>query len=86
MTAIDEIIASLESVTSELNNAGGSTTTAINEADEAIAAANALGAAQVVAGLSSVKEVIEKVMQQVRAASEAAGEAVNLAKAIAEGT
>jgi hypothetical protein len=86
MSAIDEIIASLQSVTGELNDAGGATGTAIREADEAISQADALGAAQVVTGLSSVKELTEKVLQQIQAASEVTGEAINLAKSIAEGT
>jgi hypothetical protein len=86
MSAIDEVIAALQSVIDELNDAGNATGTARTEADEAVAQAVALGATGAVAGLTAVKDSIEKLSQQVAATVDVANDAIGHAKAVADGT
>lgn len=86
MSAIDQVIAALQSVIDELNDAGNATGTARTEADEALATAVALGATPVVAGLTAVKDAIDKLSQQVAATVDVANDAIGHAQAVANGT
>jgi ABC-type transporter Mla subunit MlaD len=86
MSAIEEVIAALQSVIDELHDAGSATGTARSETDDATAQAVALGATNVVAGLASVKDAIDKLTQQIGAAVDTTNEAIGRAKAVAAGT
>jgi hypothetical protein len=86
MSAIDEVITALQSVIDELNDASNATGTARAEADDAVAQAVALGATHVVAGLTAVKDSIDKLTQQVAATVDLANDAISHAKAVADGT
>jgi hypothetical protein len=86
MSAIDEVIAALQSVIDELDDATNATGTARTETDEAVAQAVALGAPNVVAGLHAVKEAIDKLGQHVAATIDVANDAIGHAKAVADGT
>lgn len=86
MSAIDEVIGALQSVIDELNDAGSAANMARTEADEAVAQAVALGATGAVTGLTTVKDSIEKLSQQVAATVDLANDAIGHAKAVADGT
>jgi Flp pilus assembly pilin Flp len=86
MSAIDEVVATLQTVIDELNDANTAAGTARSEADDAVAQAVALGATHVVAGLSAVKDSINKLTQQIGATVDIAHDAVGHAKALADGT
>jgi hypothetical protein len=63
-----------------------STGTARSEADDAVAQAVALGATNVVAGLTAVKDAIDRLTQQIGATVSVANDAIGHAKAVADGT
>lgn len=86
MSAIDEVIAALQTVIDELGDAGNAAGTALAEVDDAVAQAAALGATAAVEGLGAVKDRIESLSQQVSATIEAANEAIGQARAVADGT
>jgi hypothetical protein len=86
MSAIEDIVAALQSVSSGLEEAGNATTGAGQEADEAISQASALGTTQIVAELTSVNDTIEKLLTQILGATELTKEATALALAVANGT
>jgi hypothetical protein len=86
MSAIEDIVTALQSVSRELEQAGNATTAAGQETDEAISQASALGTTQVVAELTGVKDTIEKLMTQILGATELTNEAITLAFAVASGT
>jgi hypothetical protein len=86
MTAIEDIVTALQTVSSELGNAGSAATTAGQEADQAISQASALGTTQIVAELTGVKDTIEKLVMQILGATEVTGEAIALALAVADST
>ncbi|MFC7548008.1 hypothetical protein [Plantactinospora sp. GCM10030261] len=86
MSAIDEVIAALQSVIDELNDANNAVGTARTEADEAVTQAVALGATHAIAGLSAVKDSIDRLSQQVAATVDVANDAISNAKAVADGT
>jgi hypothetical protein len=86
VSAIEDIVAALQSVTSELEGAGNASAAAGQETDQAISQAAALGTTQVVAQLSGVRDTIEKLMTQILGATEVTREAIALAAAIADGT
>ncbi len=86
MSAIEEVVSALQSVVEELNNAQGATGTAKSESDDAISQAAALGASNVIAGLEAVQRTIEQLTTEIRAAIDTADEAINQAKAVADGT
>lgn len=86
MSAIDDIVAALQSVSSELEDAGSATSAAEQETDQAISQASQLGTTHVVSGLTSVKDTIDRLMLQIRGAGEVTKEAIALAQAVASGT
>jgi hypothetical protein len=86
VSAIDDIVAALQSVSSGLEDAGSATSAAVQETDQAISQASALGTTQVVSGLTSVKDTIDRLMIQIRGAVDVTKEAIALAQAVASGT
>jgi len=86
MSAIDEVIAALQGVIDELNDASSAANAASAKTDEAVNQAVALGTTGTVAGLSGVKESIEKLAQQVHGTIDAAHDIINQAQAVADGT
>ncbi len=86
MSAIEDIVTALQSVSSKLEEAGNATAAAGQEADEAISQASALGTPQIVAELTGVKDTIEKLMTQILGGTEVTKEAIALALAVANGT
>ncbi|MEU4562964.1 hypothetical protein AB0F72_31675, partial [Actinoplanes sp. NPDC023936] len=60
--------------------------TAATTTDEAVDQAVALGATATVAGLTTVKESIEKLSQQVHGTIDIANDTISQARAVAEGT
>lgn len=86
MSAIDEVIASLQGVIDELNDTSNAASAAASKTDEAVNQAVALGATATVAGLSAVKESIEKLSQQVQGTIDIANDTINQARAVADGT
>jgi len=86
MSAIDEVVAALQAVVDELNDASNAAGAARHEADDAVAQAVALGANNVVVGLTAVKDSIDKLAQQVGATVVVANDAIGHAKAVADGT
>lgn len=86
MSAIDEVIASLQGVIDELNDTSNAANAAAAKTDEAVNQAVALGATATVAGLTTVKESIEKLSQQVYGTIDIANDTISQARAVAEGT
>ena len=86
MSAIDEVITALQAVIDELNDTSNAASGANAKADEAVAQAVALGAAGTVAGLTAVKDSIDKLSQQVHATIDVANDTINQARAVADGT
>lgn len=86
MSAIDEVIAALQAVIDELNDTTNAANGAASKTDEAIAQAVALGATGAVAGLTMVKDSIDKLTQQVHATIDIANDTINQARAVADGT
>jgi hypothetical protein len=86
MSAIDEVIAALQSVIDELDDAANAAGNARSETDDAVAQAVALGATNAVAGLTAVKDSIDKLTQQIGATAEVANDAIGHARAVADGT
>jgi len=86
MSAIDEVIIALQAVADELNDATNAATNATAKADDAVTQAVALGATAAVAGLSAVKESIEKLNQQVQGTIDIANDTITQARAVADGT
>jgi uncharacterized phage infection (PIP) family protein YhgE len=86
MSAIDEVIGALQGVVDELNDAVGAATSAAAKTDEAVNQAVALGATATVAGLSTVKDSIEKLTQQVQGTIDIANDSISQTRAVAENT
>ena len=86
MSAIDEVIAALQAVIDELNDTTNAANGAATKTDEAVTQAVALGATGAVAGLSMVKDSIDKLTQQVHATIDIANDTINQARAVADGT
>lgn len=85
-SAIDEVIAALHAVIAELDDADRAATGAAGKTSEAVTRATVLGAPAATAGLTAVRESIEKLTQQVQAAIEVANDIVAQATAVADGT
>lgn len=85
MSAIDDLVGTLQSVIDELDNAKSTSSAARSETEEAQAKAAALPAHAVVAGLALVKDDIDRLIQQIAAAVDTANEAINHASAAVEG-
>jgi hypothetical protein len=86
MSAIDEVIAALQAVIDELNDTSNAASGANSKADEAVTQAVALGATGAVAGLTAVKDNIDKLSQQVHATIDIANDTIDQARAVADGT
>jgi hypothetical protein len=86
MSAIDEVIAALQAVIDELNDTTNAAGAASAKADEAVTQAVALGTTATVAGLTAVKDSIDKLTQQVYATIDIANDTINQARAVADGT
>ncbi|MET8153299.1 hypothetical protein ACIBSW_19315 [Actinoplanes sp. NPDC049668] len=86
MSAIDEVITALQAVADELNDATNAASHAATKADDALTQAVALGATATVAGLSAVKESIDKLHQQVQGTIDIANDTATQARAVADGT
>ena len=86
MSAIDDLVNTLQGVIDELNDGQNGAGNAKSEADDAMSQAVALGANHMIGGLETVKSTIDQLTQQIRTAIDTAEEAINQAKAAAEGT
>ncbi|GIF09161.1 hypothetical protein [Actinoplanes siamensis] len=86
MSAIEEVIAALQAVVDELNDTSNAAASATAKADDAMSQAVVLGATATVAGLSAVKESIEKLSQQVQGTLDIANDMITQAHAVADGT
>jgi hypothetical protein len=86
MSAIEEVMTSLELAVEELNSATSAAGTGKTAADEGLGHAEAAGGASTVAGYTAVRDAIDKLAQQITAAIEVANEAIGHARAIADGT
>ncbi len=86
MSAIDEVIAGLQKVLDELDDATNAAEAARSEADEGLSHAVVAGGGATVAGYEAIKDAIEKLTQQLAAATEIANEAVGHADAVVNGT
>jgi len=86
MSAIDEVIAALQAVIDELNDTTNAASGAATKTDEAVTQAVALGATGAVAGLTAVKDSIDKLTQQVHATIDIANDTISQARAVADGT
>jgi hypothetical protein len=86
MSAIDEVIAALQAVIDELNDTTNAANGAATKTDEAVTQAVALGATGAVAGLTAVKDSIDKLAQQVHATIDIANDTMGQARAVADGT
>jgi uncharacterized protein YoxC len=86
MSAIDEVIAALQGVIDELNDTSNAANAAASKTDEAVNQAVALGATATVAGLTTVKESIEKLSQQVHGTIDIANDTISQVRAVAENT
>jgi hypothetical protein len=86
MSAIDEVIAALQAVIDELDDTTNAANGAATKTDEAVTQAVALGATGAVAGLTMVKDSIDKLTQQVHATIDIANDTINQARAVADGT
>ncbi len=86
MSAINDVIAALQSVVDKLDDASGATNTASTEANQAVAQAVALGVAGAVAGATVVKDGVESLAQQIAATLDAANQTLTTARGVADGT
>jgi hypothetical protein len=86
MSAIDELVQALQAVHDELNNAANAAGAASSEADSAMSHAQAFGSQNAITGVAAVKELIQNFTQQIHGASDTTNEAINQAKAVADGT
>lgn len=86
MSAIDEVIAALQAVIDELTDTTNAAGAASTKAEEAVAQAVALGTTASVAGLTAVKDSIDKLTQQVYATIDIANDTINQARAVADNT
>ena len=86
MSAIDEVIAALQAVVDELDDATNAANGAATKTDEAVTQAVALGTTGAVAGLTMVKDSIDKLTQQVQATIDITNDTINQARAVADGT
>lgn len=86
MSAIDEVIAALQGVIDELNDTTNAANAAAAKTDQAVNQAVALGATATVAGLSVVKDSIDKLTQQVHGTIDIANDTINQARAVAANT
>lgn len=86
MSAIDEVIAALQAVIDELDDTTNAANGAATKTDEAVTQAVALGATGAVAGLTMVKDSIDKLTQQVHATIDIANDTISQARAVADGT
>jgi ABC-type transporter Mla subunit MlaD len=86
MSAIDDLVGTLQSVINELDDARSTGGSAKSEAEEVQLRAAAVPAHAVVAGLEVVKDDLDRLMQQISAAIDSANDAITHAKAAADGS
>jgi hypothetical protein len=86
MSAIDDLVTTLQSVIDELDDARSASAGALAETDQVQAKAAAVPAHAVVAGLEVVKSDLDRLVREVAGAIDAANEAIVHAKAAADGT
>lgn len=86
MSAIDEVIETLQSVLAELGDATGAAATARAKTEEAIETANALGASYAATQLTTAKDSIETLTERIDASLEVTNTAISHAKAAVDGT
>lgn len=86
MSAIDDIISGIDGVIEQVTEATAATSAVLQEAEQALGAAEALGANATVEGLSLVKEQLETLIGQIGAVTTSAEEVQITAKSVAEST
>lgn len=85
MSKIDELAALIAGVAGKIDETTGDSSSVAQEAEEAAATAEALGAAHLVEGLSLVKEQLESLAEMLRGASQHATDVQALVLSLAEG-
>jgi hypothetical protein len=86
MSAIDDLVGTLQSVIDELDDARNAGGHAQTETDQVQAKAAAVPAHAVVAGLEIVKNDLDRLLREISTAIDTAHEAITHAKAAADGT
>ena len=86
MSAIDEIIQSLNEAVDKVDEGRSAISTVEQQTDEALDQAVALGMKAAVEGFTQLKDEVEQLLSQLGAASEAAKEVLATARAVADST
>jgi hypothetical protein len=85
MSAIDDLIGTLQAVIDELDDARNAAGNARSETEQVQSKAAAVPAHAVVAGLELVKSDLDQLVREIAAAVETANQAIGHAKAAADG-
>ena len=86
MTALDDIAAAIDAIREKIEEAGNATQAVDQEVDDASATQASLGGTAMIEGLAQLSGEIEALAQQLGSAGEAAKQALDTARALAEGT
>ena len=86
MSALDDIAAAIDAIREKIEEAGNATQAVDQEVDEASATQSSLGGTAMIEGLAQLSGEIEALAQQLSGAGETAKQAVETARALADGT
>lgn len=86
MSAIDDIISGIEAVKERVTEASTAAMAVLQQTDEALSTAQALGANAAVQGLTMVREQVEALVNEITALVSSAEDVQNTAKSVADST
>ncbi len=86
MSAIDDITGAIAQISQSISEAATATAAAIEQANEGVTAAEAVGVESGIAAMTAMKETLESLSNQVAGLSQAVEEAESQAGAMADGT